>query len=739
MISLGDTMIDSAQRPLALRMRADLIVSAQTFQGRQYWMVKDPLTLQFYRFEEEEYRLLCMLDGLASSAEIQAEFQRRFAPQRLSMAQLTAFVTQLFRQSLVVSDATGQGEQLLVRRQERRRNQLLAGAANLLAIRLPGPNPDRLLTGVHKLAGWLFSLPFVIGTLVLMLGAGILVTVEFDTFIHRLPGFEQFFARDNWLLLALVLGGTKVLHELGHGVVCKRFGGECHEMGIMFLVFTPCLYCNVSDSWMLPSKWKRAAIGMAGIYVELVLASLATFVWWFSQPGLLHYLCLNVMFVCSVNTFLFNGNPLLRYDGYYVLSDLVEIPNLRQKARDLIGRLAAKWFCGVEPAYDPFLPQRHRWFLYGYGLAASVYRWMILSAILWFLYQICASHGLRSIGKGLLVLAALGLAVDPVRRTVGWMRSPPRRHKVKKFRIVLAGSILVAAAVLLLAWPLPYRIHCRLNVEPGQARAVYVEVPGVLRQTNVIPGQPVRSGQKLALLQNHELDRQISKLEFEQQSLEVHLQSLRQRAHYDQGALSELSEATERLTSLRRRLARRREQRRHLVLKAPADGVVLPSRRRDAVGQPGSLPFWTGHPWETENQGAFLAQGVSFCRIGSPTRGEAIIEIDEDWIEFVRSGQPVDLLLTHWPDRPLHSRIREIARSDSKSDHVTNREPSGFAADDRGDRRRPTRVYRARVPIELDSGHLLVHGTGTARIDVGRRSLGRRCWDSLQRTFRWEW
>ena len=131
------------------------------------------------------------------------------------------------------------------------------------------------------------------------------------------------------------------MHEFGHGLSCKHFGGECHEIGVMLLVFTPCLYCNVSDSWMLPNKWHRAAIGAAGMYVELVLASIATFVWWFSQPGPFNYICLSVMFICSVSTVMFNANPLLRYDGYYILSDFLEIPNLRQKASTILNRSSA--------------------------------------------------------------------------------------------------------------------------------------------------------------------------------------------------------------------------------------------------------------------------------------------------------------------------------------------------------------------------------------------------------------
>ena len=149
------------------------------------------------------------------------------------------------------------------------------------------------------------------------------MVVQLDVFYSKLPGFYQFFTPSNALLLAATLGVAKVFHEFGHGLTCKHFKGECHEMGVMILVLTPCLYCNVSDSWMLPSKWQRAAIGAAGMFVEVVLASICTFVWWFTEPGLLNNLCLNIMFIASVTTLDLQREPaaavrrLLHPGGHY--------------------------------------------------------------------------------------------------------------------------------------------------------------------------------------------------------------------------------------------------------------------------------------------------------------------------------------------------------------------------------------------------------------------------------------
>ena len=172
------------------------------------------------------------------------------------------------------------------------------------------------------------------------------MTVQFDEFQSKLPTFHQFFdgqqldlsGRRRWRV-------TKVIHEFGHGLTCKHFGGECHEMGVMFLVLTPCLYCNVSDSWMLPNKWHRA-VDRRGRHVYRDRDRLDLHVRVVVQrAGLLNQLCLSTMFVCSVSTVMFNANPLLRYDGYYILSDLVEIPNLRPEGQRRFS--AASWAPGA--------------------------------------------------------------------------------------------------------------------------------------------------------------------------------------------------------------------------------------------------------------------------------------------------------------------------------------------------------------------------------------------------------
>ena len=168
-----------------------------------------------------------------------------------------------------------------------------------------------------------------------------------------MPEFTLFFSPANILWLAVVIAVTKVIHELAHGITCRHFGGRCHELGVMFLVFMPCLYCNVSDAWVLPSKWQRAAVGFAGMYAEIGLASLATFGWWFTHPGTLNSIMLDTMVVCSVGTLLINGNPLLRFYGYFILSDVSGVPNLQPRAMAVLAEYAKSWGL-VSKATDDF-------------------------------------------------------------------------------------------------------------------------------------------------------------------------------------------------------------------------------------------------------------------------------------------------------------------------------------------------------------------------------------------------
>lgn len=750
MPTLADSIVSSSSRKLAIRVRPDLKARRQRYQGRNYWVVKDPVGLQYFRFEEEEFAILQMLDGESSLDDIAERFEAEFPPQTIRVEELQNFIGMLHRSGLVLSDSPGQGRQLKERRDEKKRKELIAAISNILAFRCRGIDPERILTALASVARVFYSPAFTIGAVLLALSALTLVIVQFDEFQSRLPSFQSFFAAQNWLLLAATLTCTKILHEFGHGTSCKHFGGECHEMGVMFLVLTPCLYCNVSDSWMLPNRWHRAAIGAAGMYVELVLASFATFIWWFSEPGLLNYIALNVMFVSSVSTLMFNANPLLRYDGYYILSDILEIPNLRQKSSTILNRKLGKWCLGLEEPEDPFLPKRHQMLFAFYTVASFLYRWVVLFGILYFLNKVFEPYGLKILGQALALASLYGLVAMPAWNVYKFFRVPGRWSKVKRVRMYASLAVLAAAVSALFLIPLPSRVWAPFELQPHGAASVYIEVPGQLVDIHVKPGQRVEKGDALADLENLDLKMEVTQLKGQRDSLEARLSGLRDLRFTTDKPVETTLEAKsveKQLLAIEDQLNQKSNDLKKLRLVAPVAGTVVPPPRVEEP--PGDkeieLPNWTGTPLERTNIGATLSPDGPqnlFCQIGDPNQWDAVLVIDQDDVDLVQEGQEVRLM---FEESSYHVFVSTIAnRADDEMTSAsprlssTNGGPLAAQPERDGTLRPLSTSYQAVARLDNASGLLRNGLIGTARVTTRPRTIAQRVWRYLSRTFNFE-
>lgn len=743
MLTLQDSLVSSSARRLPLRARPDLSARKHRYQGQTYWVIKEPVGLNYFRFQEEEYAILQMLDGTVSLDQVRERFEREFPPEKITLDELQQFIGTLHRSGLVIADAPGQGHQLHKRRNERRRKELLGAVTNILSIRFKGVDPDRFFNFIYPWIRWFFTIPAMICCLLFALSALTLVTVEFDVFQSKLPAFHQFFNVKNAFLLAVALGVTKVLHEFGHGLSCKHFGGECHELGVMVLVLTPCLYCNVSDSWLLPSKWQRAAIGAAGMYVEVVIASICTYIWWFSEPGLLNHLCLSTMFVSSVSTIMFNGNPLLRYDGYYILSDLIEIPNLRQKASDILNRKLAYWCLGIESPEDPFLPQRNQLFFAAYSVAAAAYRWVVALSIMWFLYKVWEPYRLEIIGQIIALAALYGLFVQPIWKVAKFFWVPGRINKVKKPRMYATLALLSLLVAGIFWIPLPNRVFCTFEIQPHGSSPIYIDVPGELEKVHVRPGDKVAAGAPLAELKNLDVRFEIEELKGQQADYKAQYEANEFLAFKDPNASSQLPRIKANLESVEEQLKKREKDLELLHLTAPKAGtVMLPPELPATPDDEDNLPTWSGTPLEPVNRGCMLEEGAMLCQIGDPTKMQAILVVDQNDIEFIYENQEVALKLDSRPGEIIPGRITEIANVDLKVSprSLSNKSGGELATktDESGKERPLSTSYQARVPID-DPEQLLVMGLkGRAKIYAGRLTLAQQAWRYLTRTFHFD-
>src|SRR4051812_25657634 len=441
---------------LQVKLRPDLVVQPQFYEGMTHYVIKDPIGLKYFRFKVEEYFLLQQFDGKNTLQDVKRAFERKYRPQTISVDDLIRFASQLHEAGIAQIDTPEQAKVLIQRRRKNKWKRVWQFLANILYIKIPIIDPERLLTGMYPYFKWIYTRFFITFSVGVMLAALTLVVSRWAEFYAKLPEFQSFF---NWYTIVYFwcsLAIVKVIHEFGHGLTAKHYGGEVHEMGMLFLVLTPALYCDVTDCWLLPSKWKRIWISAAGIYVECFLASIATFVWWNTEQGLLNSLSLATMFICSVNTIMFNANPLLRYDGYYVMSDWLEIPNLRVKSTQFFAYLFQEKVLGLEIPVQSYMPRSRRTLFVAYAVASYIYRWIVTFSILFFLYHFLKPYKLGSISAMMAIGSIVPLVGLPIYQMFKFVRTPGRMRKVKKARaaIFAAGAVVTRPRILFFPPPL---------------------------------------------------------------------------------------------------------------------------------------------------------------------------------------------------------------------------------------------------------------------------------------------
>jgi putative peptide zinc metalloprotease protein len=697
-------------------------------------VVKDPVSLRYFRFGEEEYSILQLLDGSRGLNEIAAQFQQRHAPYRLPTPRLEQFIANLHRNGLLISDGPGQSRYLLRRRAEQRREQLAQTFSNPLAIRFSGIDPQPLLEWLYPWVRCCFTPWFLVACFALVVYASLLVLSGVDELRARLPDFGTFVSVHNLIWLAAVIAATKVLHEFGHALTCRHFGGECHEMGMMLLVFTPCLYCNVTDAWILNSRRQRIAISAAGIIVEVVLAAVATILWWHGQPGLFHDVCLKVMMVCAVGTLLLNGNPLMRYDGYFVLSDLLESANLWQDSRQVVGRAMWRLLCGVD--LPDSVTEDRRGMLALFALSSMFYRLVVVLGIVLFLYKALVPVGLQLLAYGIAASTVMGFMLRSLLRIRRMITDPTVRGRIRWPRVFLSSSLLMAAVALFFLIALPARVTAPAVLELQDASRVYVTVKGTLVSA-VTAGQGVHSGETLARLEDAQLVRQVTQHEDELARLEQRVRSLDARAVRDPEALAQLATVREMAADIRQRLTQLQGDLDSLTLRAPTAGTVFPPPKLPAQREPSAgLPSWSGTPLDKQNLGCTLERGSLFCLVGEPSGLRSVLFVDESQIDLVRVGQQVQLRFDTRPGTTLRGRVKEIAGEETQfvppelavqRDLPNRQDRTGIA--------RPLKTsYQVQVVLDQPEDALLLGARGRARIIVAPQTLARRLYRAVRQT-----
>lgn len=554
------------------RLRAGVRVTRQRFRGRLWYLFHDPTSTSHYRMSRPAYAFAGLLDGRRSVQEAWQVAHEQLGDEAPTQDEAITVLGQMHTSNLLHSEMPGDAELLLRRRTRARHREMRGYLLNILFARFRIADPDALLTALRPLLGPLFSVSGLIGWLVLVTLGVVVASVHGD----RLgSAWMTLFSPENLVLLyaASVLG--KLLHETAHGVACKQMqyregatesSSGVHAVGVMLLVLVPFPYIDASSAWTLRSRARRAVVGAAGMMSDLALASVAMVVWArTSGDSLLNALALNVAFVSSISSLVFNANPLMRFDGYYILTDLIGQPNLYQRSRETLMRLLRRWLYGVRDEPVQTISRSETVGLTMYAVAAAVYRVFITVAII----SMIATQWF-ALALPLAAVAVFAFMVWPVLKLIGFLANSSQLCRVRARAVGVTTAITLAVLGIGGGVPVPDRVRATGIVEPMSATEVYTRSPGFVSEM-VPPMSEVAPGEPVLTLENAELSAQIMATEARLRSLELN----RKRAAGDDPA-AEIAFA-EQVSALRARLDDLRMRESALQVEPMTRGVWMPT------------------------------------------------------------------------------------------------------------------------------------------------------------------
>ncbi len=554
------------------RLRGHVEIHRHDYRGEVWYVLQDHATGRFQRFTPAANLLIGLMDGRRTVQEIWDIGRDRLGEDAPTQEEMIRLLSQLHAVDIMQSDVPPDIAELFNRFEKRISRKWVQNVRNPMAMRFSVLDPEKLLNRLRPAAapffGWFGAILWlgVVGTAVFYVGVYWAELTENIT--------DRVLAPQNLILLWITFPIIKAFHEFGHAFAVKVRGGEVHDMGIMFLVLTPTPYLDASASLAFRSKWERIFVGAAGMAVELFIAAIALFLWIHAQPGPMRAVLYNIIFIAGVSSLLFNGNPLLRYDAYYMLSDLLEIPNLSQRGLRYLGYLMQRYVFGILDAEPPLsAPGERAWFII-YSIASFAYRILIYFSIVFFIAEKFFIVGIMLAGW-----AVISMFILPVAKSMKFLFSSPRLQK-KRLRAFVAAALSVAAvgAVVFLV-PIPLSTRAEGVVWVPEQAQVRAGSDGFVETLKVAPGERVKAGDPLIECSDPLLPSQMRVEEAQLRELQV---------QYDTQILSERVKAEitkEEIRNVEGQLARSRERFAALTIRSLVDGNFLSPMAQDLPGK----------------------------------------------------------------------------------------------------------------------------------------------------------
>lgn len=536
--------------PFMPRLRADLEWSKNSEPAR--WIARDPLTASFYAFSELEWRAVHLMTGGLLPTQILTRLKELYPASGVDQTWLNALLNRLQLHHLLIPARRVDSQRIVHRLRQQQRTSWWQPWLSPLSIRIPLLDPTPLLHWARPHANLLFH-PLVIAFNLLsgLFMAACVIRELLELEWHQAIDWTAI-RGDRWLMLLACYLLAKSLHELGHALACAKYSAQCREVGIMLLCLAPCLYCDTTDSWKLSSKWQRATIAAAGMYVEWILATLAAAVWLVTQAGTVHHVAASLMIVCSIGTLLINLNPLLKYDGYYILSDLWGVPNLADQSRE-----ALRWFGQFALTGSTTTRQQldaPKLWLAMYAVVAAAYRTIILLAILWLIWELLVPLGLGLLAIALTGLLLLGVVLGQTRALKSFIAECAASGQFRRLRGAALLALLAGGLVALCVCPLPSVIRARGSSDFKDKVPIFATQTAELLQAAPL-NQWLPAGSYLAEFSSFDSQLELLELSGRVEVLAEEVAQMQLRSALDPSTAYELPTKLEQLQELRGRQA----------------------------------------------------------------------------------------------------------------------------------------------------------------------------------------
>ncbi len=613
---------------VAPALRSDLKFTLQTHGGETRYLLEDPLNARFFHVGIPEYVFLSMFDGKTPLKEAVALTAQRLGQDAFTEREAATICRWVIDNQLAHTNASTDVERLMDVAKKRATQQRMQWI-NPILIRAPLLQPDRLVTELTKSLGWLVSRQaFLVWLGVCGFALFQLMTDwgEFRAASHNVlsPG-NRWWLLGTWIVL-------KAIHESAHAITCKRYGGDIHEAGFLFILFAPIPYVDVTSSWRFSTRWPRVFTAAAGMYAEIFCAAVATIIWFHSDGILIRQLAYNVMLTATLMTVLFNANFLMRFDGYYIFSDLVAIPNLYPLGQQFTRHVAAKVFLGSKSRLPQWSPAKSA-IIKTYGTAAFFWRFVVFGSIV-----VTASTLFSGVGVVLAILTiSLWIGVPAIRFVRQFMdRSSFGAVSATRFAAAVALTAAVVAGLLYL--PEPGGVRAPAVVKYAPLHIVRAPHAGFIRDLQVLGGAETSEGQPIARVENFDLRNEAESLR-----LSILQSQLRIRLYHKENEIGSVQAEKENLEALITEFRQRRDQLAASSLVSPAKGKVLtPDVQR--------LP------------GSFVQEGDELLVIGEETNKNIELSIAQEDVEIFREhvGMNVRAILRSPGHDPIECRLLRV-------------------------------------------------------------------------------